>query len=325
MPAKPARLPRQKDVPMAEAGPTPRKKALTVAFGYGLLAGAYIVVSSLLLGEAPVGRRDHAVVETLKGIGFVVATAVALGVVLHRDYSAILDAKVRLAASATALARAHNAASLSVVTGAIAHDMRNLLAAAIANLDFVGPSGSSGAEAEEAMGDIRMSLGRLSAFTGELLERAGRTGSTYPPSDVGLAKVLEDCVRLTSLFVRGHRCKFETSVDGDCVVRVRRQELECAVLNLLLNAVDANRGTGRISVAIAGRENQVVLRVRDEGPGVPEELGDRIFEPFFTTKGEHGNGVGLSVARDLMRSYSGDVRLSDRGPGAEFELSLPAA
>ncbi|MBK7583763.1 MAG: HAMP domain-containing histidine kinase [Myxococcales bacterium] len=312
-------------LPMVALKRRARRKAVTLALVYGVLAGAYIVASSLLLGEIPIGHRDHAWLETLKGIGFVAVTAVALGVVLHRDYSAILEARAKLAASATALAKAHNAASLSVVTGAIAHDMRNLLAAAITNLDFVGPSAGADAETEEVFRDIRESLDRLSAVTGELLGRGGRNTSTYPPADVDLAKVVEDCVRLTSLFARGHRCEFETSIDGACIVRARRQELECAVLNLLLNAIDANQHIGKIALSVARREEGVVLSVRDEGPGVPQDLRLKIFEPFFTTKGEQGNGVGLSVTRALMRSYGGDVRLSDPGPGAQFEIKLPAA
>ncbi|MFO0570965.1 MAG: HAMP domain-containing sensor histidine kinase [Polyangiaceae bacterium] len=310
---------------MVEIGRIARRQALKVAIKYALLAGAYVVGSSLLLGALPVGRGGHATVEVLKGAAFVLVTAAALGVVLQRDYAQILDAKARLTASATALARAHNAASLSIVTGAIAHDMRNLLAAAIANLEFVAPSARVDDEAEEALGDIRVSLDRLSAFTSELLERAGKSASTFPPSAVDLARVVEDCVRLTTLFIRNHRCEFKSTVDGDCVVLARRQELECAVLNLLLNAIDANQHAGLISIALTRSDGGVVLRVRDEGPGVPEELGERIFEPFFTTKADHGNGVGLAVTRGLMRSYGGDVRLSDHGPGAEFELSLPAA
>jgi signal transduction histidine kinase len=137
--------------------------------------------------------------------------------------------------------------------------------------------------------------------------------------------VVNDCIRLTSLFARGHKCKFEASVASNCTVRARRQEIECAVLNILLNALDANQHRGRIRVSCERVDDGVVVRVRDEGPGVPRELTEKIFDPFFTTKGEHGNGIGLSVTRGLIRSYGGDVRLSDPGPGAEFEVRLPAS
>lgn len=303
---------------------TARSRALKVALAYGVIAGAYILASSLLLGTADVGRKAHAAIEALKGLGFVAVTGAALGIVIFRDYSAILDAKAEAAAAATALARAQSAASLSVVTGAVAHDMRNLLAAAMTSLEFVVPGSDADADSDEALEDLRESLGRLSTLARDLLERSSRP-SGYPPSDLDVAEVVGGCVRLTPLFARGHRCRFETSYGDGCVVRARRQELECAVLNLLLNAIDANGRKGGIAVRVARSADRVVITVRDEGPGVPEELRGRIFEPFFTTKGERGNGVGLAVTRGLVRSYGGDVRLSDAGPGAEFEVALPAA
>ncbi len=308
---------------MADLSRLARRRALAVAVGYGLLAGTYIVASSLFLGDSSAGAERHAQIETLKGLGFVLLTAIGLGVVIHRDYLTILDAKAKLGASATALARAHNAATLSLVTGAIAHDMRNLVGAAMTNLDFIEP-GSGDEDAQEALDDVRESLRRLSAFATELMERSGKSASAYPASEVDLTAIVGDCVRLTALFARGHKCEIETTCTGDCTVHARRQEIECAVLNLLLNALDANQRKGKISVACERTADGVVVRVRDEGPGVPKELADKIFDPFFTTKGEHGNGIGLSVTRGLLRSYGGEVRLSDPGPGAEFEARLPA-
>lgn len=309
---------------MADLPRAARRRALVVAVAYGVLAGTYIVVSSMWLGDMTVGAQSHALIETLKGLGFVLLTAIGLGVVLHRDYLAILDSKAKLGASATALARAHNAASLSLIAGAIAHDMRNLVGAAMTNLDFIAPTSSDDPDAKEALGDIRESLDRLSEFATELMGRSGKSASAFPASQVDLAAVVGDCVRLTSLFARGHKCEIETSCTGDCTVHARRQEIECAVLNLLLNALDANQRKGKISVACERTADGVVVRVRDEGPGVPKELAEKIFDPFFTTKGDHGNGIGLAVTRGLLRSYGGDVRLSDPGPGAEFEVRLPA-
>lgn len=309
---------------MADLSRLAGRRAITVAVGYGLLAGAYIVASSLFLGGNSEGARSHAHIETLKGLGFVLATAIGLGFVVHRDYLIILDAKAKLGASAAALARAQSAATLPLLAGAIAHDMRNLVGAAMTNLDFIEPE-SADEDAKEALHDVRESLERLSAFATELMQRSGRSASAYPVGKVDLPAVVGDCVRLTALFARGHKCEIETSCSGDCTVHARRQEIECVVLNLLLNALDANQLRGKISVACERSADGVIVRVRDQGPGVPKELAEKIFDPFFTTKGENGNGIGLSVTRGLLRSYGGDVRLSDPGPGAEFEARLPVA
>lgn len=318
-------MPSLREVPVEDSAGTAKRKACKVALGYGLAAAAYIVASSLLVGEVALDPHDHALIETLKGIGFVGVTALALGWLVHRDYRALIGAKAELAASATALARAQNAATLSVVTGAIAHDMRNLLGAAKTNLEFVEPAARGDPDASEALADVRESLGRLTEFATDLMARAGKNPSEFPAADVDLAGVARDCVRLTSLFARGHQCDIALEVESDCTVHGRRQELECAVLNLLMNAVDASDRKGRVSVSCARTNRDVLLSVRDSGPGVPLELADKIFEPFFTTKGSRGNGVGLAVTRGLVRSYGGDVRLSGPGPGAEFVLTLPAS
>ena len=236
-----------------------------IALGYGLVAGGYIVGSTLLLERLPVGRWAHAEVETVNGLGFVVVTSVALALFLYREHRAIVEARSKLGASTAALGRAHDAVSLSVVTGVIAHDMRNLLTAAIVNLEFVAPQVSGDEEAEQAFADIRKSLDRMSAFTAELMARTGKSGSFVPASELDLVGVVADCERLTSLFSRGHQCEFETSVEGDCTVLARRQELECAVLNLLLNAIDANEQAGKISITLTRNDKGVVMRVRDRG------------------------------------------------------------
>ena len=98
--------------------------------------------------------------------------------------------------------------------------------------------------------------------------------------------------------------------------------LEHALLNLMVNALEAfgDQSQGRISVGAELDGARVTLRITDDGPGVPEKVRDRLFEPFTTTKGVGpGAGLGLAVARMLLRWYGGDVRcLPKHGPGASF-------
>jgi signal transduction histidine kinase len=97
--------------------------------------------------------------------------------------------------------------------------------------------------------------------------------------------------------------------------------------NLLQNALDAieeARQGALIEVALARQGRAWVLRVRDDGPGVPAPLQARVFEPMFTTRGrQRGAGLGLSICRDIARGvFGGDLLLEDRGPGACFALYL---
>jgi C4-dicarboxylate-specific signal transduction histidine kinase len=98
-------------------------------------------------------------------------------------------------------------------------------------------------------------------------------------------------------------------------------------LNLILNAKQAlaERPDGAIRLETAREGDTVVLRVRDNGPGVPAALRERIFDPFFTTRepGE-GTGLGLAIAFDILREHEGSLELdSPPGAGACFTLRLP--
>ena len=96
--------------------------------------------------------------------------------------------------------------------------------------------------------------------------------------------------------------------------------------NLIDNALDAVAHGGRVDV-LAIRENEtVVVRIRDDGPGIPAELCDRIFDPFFTTKPlGHGTGLGLDIARRLARHNDGTIDFESHPGRTEFRVRLPIA
>jgi signal transduction histidine kinase len=106
-------------------------------------------------------------------------------------------------------------------------------------------------------------------------------------------------------------------------------QIQQIVLVLLVNAVEAMPGGGTIWIetALHPDAGQAFIRVRDNGPGIPEELLTRIFEPFFTTKEhEQRTGLGLAVARSISEQHGGDITVSSRpGEGTEFTVRLPAA
>ncbi len=96
--------------------------------------------------------------------------------------------------------------------------------------------------------------------------------------------------------------------------------------NLIDNALDAVVNGGRVEV-LAIRENQsVVVRIRDDGPGIPAEVRDRIFDPFFTTKPlGQGTGLGLDIVRRLVRHNDGAIDFESQPGRTEFRVRLPIA
>ena len=101
-------------------------------------------------------------------------------------------------------------------------------------------------------------------------------------------------------------------------------QLEQALLNLLLNAVEATPTGGAIWVRTYNDSNQVRIELRDSGPGIPAEDLERIFEPFYSTKAR-GSGLGLGITRRIVRDHKGMIEIASQpGEGATFTLSFPA-
>lgn len=100
--------------------------------------------------------------------------------------------------------------------------------------------------------------------------------------------------------------------------------MEQVVLNLVYNAIDAVRSIPEKSIRLIAHHNlnnQTVLQVIDNGPGIPEELLDKIFVPFFTTK-EKGSGIGLSISRQIMQMHGGVIYVKSGTKGTCFEICL---
>jgi len=107
-------------------------------------------------------------------------------------------------------------------------------------------------------------------------------------------------------------------------VRGNFQDLQQVLTNVLLNARDAVSELGNIWIAIAEENERVVIRVRDDGKGIPADIIGRIFDPLITTKrGQGGTGLGLAISRRLMHACDGEITVeSTPGQGAEFSIVL---
>jgi len=109
-------------------------------------------------------------------------------------------------------------------------------------------------------------------------------------------------------------------------VRAYGGELNQVWSNLIENALDAVDSSGQIVVRASHEGNSVVVRIIDDGPGVPPEIQGRIYDPFFTTKPiGHGTGLGLDITRRIVRRHDGQVELDSRPGRTEFRVTLPAA
>jgi signal transduction histidine kinase len=93
---------------------------------------------------------------------------------------------------------------------------------------------------------------------------------------------------------------------------------------LVDNALDAVETGGHVSITATARGDSVVVRVADDGPGIPEEVRSRIFDPFFTTKPVgRGTGLGLDIARRIVHLHRGDIEFTTQPGRTVFRVRLP--
>ncbi len=141
---------------------------------------------------------------------------------------------------------------------------------------------------------------------------------------------LVDCARIAANWVlRGMKQPVALTFAGAAQVMAfgRPGHVQQIVMNLVQNAVDALEGCAGAAVVItaSAEAGRAVLTVADNGPGIAPDLAAAIFDPFFTTKPVgRGTGLGLSISHKIAEEHGGRLVLCDSGPGACFQLELPA-
>ncbi|HVR38560.1 MAG TPA: ATP-binding protein [Thermoanaerobaculia bacterium] len=142
---------------------------------------------------------------------------------------------------------------------------------------------------------------------------------------VGTREVVEQTVVLhEELFAAKHVTVHAADI-RDFRVRGNFHDLQQVLTNVLLNARDAVNDGGSIWITVGEENEQVVIRVRDDGKGIAPDLIGRIFEPLVTTKrGQGGTGLGLAISRRIINACDGEITVeSVAGKGAEFAIWLP--
>jgi signal transduction histidine kinase len=145
------------------------------------------------------------------------------------------------------------------------------------------------------------------------------------PKPVDIGRGLSDTITVLRAKARTKNVDLRLEVEpGLPLLEGFGGELNQAWSNLIDNALDAVSQAGHVTVTAASAHGSIVVRVIDDGPGIPDEIRDRIFEPFFTTKrvGE-GTGLGLDTVRRVIDHHEGALDVSSGPGGTEFRVTLP--
>jgi signal transduction histidine kinase len=140
-----------------------------------------------------------------------------------------------------------------------------------------------------------------------------------------IAHALADTAIVLAAKARSKSTAVDLDVPSDLpLVRVYGGELNQVWSNLIENALDAVGESGHVMVSARADGATVVVRVVDDGHGIPADIKSRIFDPFFTTKPVGSTGLGLDIARRIVRRHDGQIEFESRPGHTEFRVILPA-
>jgi PAS domain S-box-containing protein len=301
----------------------------------------------VLLDEAVAGLRTRYDVDRR------ITRADGREILLHVDVAIVPDAdgrpKYRLALAEDVTARteleeqlrqAQRLEAVGRLAGGVAHDFNNLLTAISGYAELALARESGDAETTADLDEILKASRRAAALTTQLLAFSRK--QVLQPKRLNLNALVNDMHKLLRRLI-GEDIELDTAFVGRAAPEVHADpgQLEQVVVNLVVNARDALKGGGRITIetstvdidqtsALLSHEGATpgayaVLTVRDTGEGIAPDLLPRLFDPFFTTKpvGE-GTGLGLATVYGIVRQSNGFVAVtSSSGAGASFSVYFP--
>jgi signal transduction histidine kinase len=243
--------------------------------------------------------------------------------------SDVSDTRSRLDRSRHQLLVAEKLASVGKLAASVAHEIRNPLTAIKMWLFSIQEAARGNADLGRKLGIISEEIMRLESIVRNFLEFSRPLTLHCQPQDMGA--VIHQTLELLGPRFQGEKIKItNTHRPGLPPVMADAAQLKQVLLNLLGNAADAMVGGGDIRITSnaekdAGGRAMVVVRIRDTGPGMPQDVRCRIFEPFFTTK-ENGTGLGLCIAAQVMDRHGGGLVLeSSTENGTTFAIWMPVA
>jgi C4-dicarboxylate-specific signal transduction histidine kinase len=229
------------------------------------------------------------------------------------------------------LAHANRVATMGQLSGSIAHEINQPIAAVIANasagLRWLGAQ-------QPDLDEVRQALGRVvrdGTRAGEVIGGIRALVKKVPPRReiLDINQCVREVIALTQTETQRNAVRLQSRLADDLpLVSADRVQLQQVMINLIINAIETMAGAGdgpRELTIVSGINDadDVVVEVQDTGRGLDPEKLDRLFQPFYTTKPD-GIGMGLAISRSIAEAHGGCLSAAPNNPrGAVFRFTLP--
>jgi signal transduction histidine kinase len=216
-------------------------------------------------------------------------------------------------------------AAIGRLTSGVGHEIKNPINAIVVHLELLkNKLGGSGAPASRHLEIIETEIRRLNRVVKTLVDFSRPVELQLREQD--LRSVIDDVLALAETeFSTRHVNLFRQMPPQPMMVNIDADLLKQAVLNVIQNGVQAMPEGGVLRVVLEKERELAVLRIADQGPGIPEEIREKIFYLYFTTK-SGGSGIGLAMTYRILQLHYGSIEVqSNAERGTEFLLRIPLA
>jgi signal transduction histidine kinase len=217
-------------------------------------------------------------------------------------------------------------AELGTLTGGLAHEIKNPLSTVQLNLQLLeedlDPNDPSQQRVINRLHTVQREAGRLRETLDDFLRFAGKIELDRKPTDVN--QLLEEVADFFSPQAQLQRVQLRLKPhEGPLLVPLDPRLIKQAVLNLLINALQAMPHGGELILSASQLDGEARIDVIDTGPGISPEAAQNIFKAYYSTK-RGGTGLGLAISQRIAQEHGGSLTVeSELGKGSDFALHLP--
>ncbi len=253
----------------------------------------------------------------------ILSNQTAVSIENARLYESESEALNKLQKAQELLLQTERLAALGELSAKIAHEVNNPLGIIKNYLVLIRRNEAGGEGNSEYLDIVSQEIDRIAAIVRQLLDFHRPRVIRFIPIDIG--QVLNEVVSLVGRQMNDAGITIDVKIKKEMpLIMAWPDGLKQVFLNLLINARDAIKGGGQVTIEAGADEMTVTIHFRDTGPGIEERHIPHIFEPFYTTKEQTGGtGLGLSVCYGIIKNHGGSIEYCNTGPGGCFIVRLP--
>jgi PAS domain S-box-containing protein len=246
---------------------------------------------------------------------------------LNWDVTTRVKSELELKSANLKLIHSSKLASLGEMSAGIAHEINNPLAIILGSVGLLSKFTNNPEKFAEKIEAIKKATARISRIV-KGLRKFSRSSEKAVFGKSVLSNIIKETLVLTESKATRHGTSVTTNLRSEASILCDEVEIEQVFVNLINNAIDAVSDLSQkwVVIDLFDDHDEVVVRVSDSGPGIPQEIVDKIFNPFFTTKevGE-GTGLGLSITKGILAEHHATIAVAPEGPHTCFEIRFRKA